>query len=248
MKTAIITGGSQGIGAMLVEMFIENGYSVVFSARNENDFVKKIGEKARFVKADATVKAGHQKLVDVALEWTGQLDVYINNVGLSWWRPLVEIDEDFLNNMISTNLSSVFWGSQAAARAMKNGGSIINISSLAGKRGSANNSAYCASKFGVNGLTQSIAKELGGQQIRVNAVCPVYIKTDNLIDALKSDQSPTGGEDIGQYFDNFTNGQTALKRLPLAKEVAQSCLFLAGDQASAITGQCINVDCGVMPQ
>lgn len=247
MRTAIISGGSQGIGAELVKTFSKNGYQVVFCARNENDFTNAIDSNVKFVKGDATLRSTHEKMVKVAIEWSGRVDVYINNTGLSLWKEIKDIDDEFLDQMIKTNLYASFWGVQAAASKMYNGGSIINISSLAGKRGSANNSAYCAAKFGVNGLTQSAAKELGAKGIRVNAICPVYVKTDNLLSALLESVSPTGGKDINQYFSEFAQGQSALKRLPLATEIASMCLFLASENSSAITGQCINVDCGVLP-
>ena len=124
---------------------------------------------------------------------------------------------------------------------------IINISSLAGKRGSSNNSAYVASKFGINGLTQSLAKELGPRNIRVNALCPVLIATDGLNEALKMDYAP-GGKNPEKFIKNFTKSNSALMRMPTASEVGEMCVFLASESASAITGQCINVDCGVLPQ
>jgi 3-oxoacyl-[acyl-carrier protein] reductase/meso-butanediol dehydrogenase/(S,S)-butanediol dehydrogenase/diacetyl reductase len=150
--------------------------------------------------------------------------------------------------MIDTNLKGTFWGCKVASENLSAGGCIINISSLAGKRGSANNSVYCASKFGVNGLTQALAKELGPRGIRVNAVCPVYIQTKGLVEALSDKRSPTQGEDIESYLEKFAAENAALKRLPTGEEVAEMCLFLASDEASATTGQCINVDCGVLPQ
>ena len=248
MKTAVITGASQGIGAQLVKSFLEKEFNVVFCARKENDFTKSLPKHAKFVVGDVRERETHKKLVETAMEWTGRLDVYVNNAGVSQWKPIQEIDEDFLSMMIETNLHSVFWGAQQAADVMKPGSSIINISSLAGKRGSANNSAYCAAKFGVNGLTQSLAKELGGKGIRVNAVCPVYVKTENLLSALTEEVSPTKGQDTETYFSDFAKTQAALGRLPEAEEISRSCLFLAEEGSSAITGQCINVDCGVMPQ
>ena len=137
---------------------------------------------------------------------------------------------------------------KVAAENLSEGGCIINISSIAGKRGSANNSVYCVSKFGVNGLTQALAKELGPKGIRVNAVCPVYIQTKGLMEALGNKRSPTQGKDIDLYLKIFAAENAALKRLPTGDEVAKMCLFLASDKASAITGQCIHVDCGVLPQ
>ncbi|MGY8779879.1 MAG: SDR family NAD(P)-dependent oxidoreductase, partial [Longimicrobiales bacterium] len=123
-----------------------------------------------------------------------------------------------------------------------------NVSSLAGKRGSGNNSVYCASKFGVNGVTQAFAKELGPSGIRVNAVCPVYVETEGLMDALQEPVAPPGGQNVREYLDGFAGTQAALRRLPRGDEVGSLCLYLASDAASAVTGQCINVDCGVLPQ
>lgn len=184
----------------------------------------------------------------LARKKNGPITAWINNVGMSAWRSLENIDEQFWAEMLDTNLKSVLFGAQAAARHMEKGGVILNVSSLAGKRGSANNSAYCAAKFGVNGITQALAKELGPRGIRVNAVCPVYVKTPGLQAALKNPDSPARGKDIGIYLKKFAKEQASLGRLPEAREVAELCLFLASPAASAITGQCINVDCGVLPQ
>jgi len=152
-----------------------------------------------------------------------------------------------LDDILSTNLKGAFWGCKAAAKVLKVEGTIINISSIAGKRGSSNNAAYVASKFGMNGLTQSLAKELGSRQIRVLALCPVLISTDGLLDALKSPYSPANGNPE-VFISNFTKGNSALLRLPSGREVGNMCVFLASNAASAMTGQCINVDCGVLPQ
>jgi 3-oxoacyl-[acyl-carrier protein] reductase/meso-butanediol dehydrogenase/(S,S)-butanediol dehydrogenase/diacetyl reductase len=130
---------------------------------------------------------------------------------------------------------------------MKMGGSIINISSIAGKRGSTNNSAYVATKFAVNGLTQSLAKEFGPNGIRVNGICPVLIPTSGLINALRSPYSPANG-DPEKFIAKFAEDNAALKRLPTGAEIAKTCIFLASDTSSAVTGQNINVDCGVYPQ
>ncbi len=192
--------------------------------------------------------AEHESLAREGLESTGSLDVYVNSAGFSEWRPVEEADENFWNEMIDTNLKGTFWGCKAAAKYLSKGGCIVNISSLAGKRGSANNSVYCASKFGVNGITQALAKELGPRGIRVNALCPVYVRTKGLLQALDYEKSPSQGEDVDMFLKRFADGNAALCRIPTDKEVAQLCLFLASPAASAITGQCINVDCGVLPQ
>jgi 3-oxoacyl-[acyl-carrier protein] reductase/meso-butanediol dehydrogenase/(S,S)-butanediol dehydrogenase/diacetyl reductase len=131
---------------------------------------------------------------------------------------------------------------------MGKGGSIINVSSMAAKRGTANNAVYCAAKFGVNGITQALAKELGPRGIRVNAVCPVLVTTEGLTEALVQEYAPAHGSSVEEFLHGFERSNSALGRLPTADEVAQVCLFLASPAASAITGQCPNVDCGVFPQ
>lgn len=247
-KTVIITGGTKGIGAAISRTFHADGWSVLVCARNDNGLAGELGERARFQALDVTVEADHMAAAKTAMDWTGTLDAYVNCAGVSAWRPVGEVDNDFWQTMIDTNLSGTYWGCKVAAGNLSNGGAIVNVSSLAGKRGSANNSVYCAAKFAVNGVTQSLAKELGGQGIRVNAVCPVYVETDGVFEALEDSHSPTGGNDISAYLKDFAKNNTALKRLPTADEVADLCLYLAGAKSSAITGQCINVDCGVMPQ
>lgn len=247
-KTLVITGGSRGIGADIARLFYQNGYFVVIGARTKTPIAGQLGKNARFQVADVRFEKDHQGLVKTALELTGRIDAYINCAGFSQWCPLSRVDEEFWNAMIDTNLKGVFWGCKAAAEYLEEGGCIINISSLAGKRGSANNSVYCASKFGVNGITQALAKELGPRKIRVNAVCPVYVQTKGVLKALDGKESPAGGKNIDKYLQEFAVENSALRRLPAADEIAQVCLFLASPQASAITGQCINVDCGVMPQ
>ena len=247
MKTAIITGGNRGIGASLTDSFVEAGYAVVVGARTDTGIEARHSGKARFVAMDVTTESGHRALVDAATAWTGRVDVYVNNAGFSEWRPIALIDEAFFDKLIGTNLKGAFWGCKAAVAAMEKGGVIINVSSIAGKRGSSNNSLYCASKFGMNGLTQALAKEVGKRGIRVNAVCPVLIETEGLLEALESEFSPapTGH---GAFFEKFAADNAALGRLPTGREVGEACVFLASDGASAITAQCINVDCGVFPQ
>ena len=246
-KTVVITGGNRGIGLSLTETFVDAGYLVIVGARQEAGLSSRFGDRVAFIPTDVRNEPAHHELVQCALQKTGKLDVYINNAGFSEWRPIEEIDENFLNQMIGTNLKSAFWGCKAAVSSMAAGSCIINISSLAGKRGSTNNSAYCASKFGMNGLTQALAKEVGPRGIRVNAVCPVLIPTEGLIEALRSPYGPAKG-DPEEFISRFAADNAALKRLPTGAEVAAMCLFLASEAASAMTGQCINVDCGVFPQ
>ena len=178
----------------------------------------------------------------------GRIDCYINCAGISKWSPIEKVSQNFWNKIVNTNLLGTFWGCKTASHYLNKNGNIINISSLAGKRGSANNSVYCASKFGVNGITQSLAKELGPREIRVNAVCPVYIMTEGLQKALKDKYSPARGKNINKYLQSFVNLNSALGNLPHSNDVAEICLFLSSEKSKSITGQCINVDCGILPQ
>jgi NAD(P)-dependent dehydrogenase (short-subunit alcohol dehydrogenase family) len=246
-RTVVITGGNRGIGLGITAAFADAGYAVVVGARSDAGVTERFGDKVRFVATDVRDATAHRRLASAAREWTGRLDAWVNNAGFSAWRPIAEIDEAFLEDMLATNLKGAFWGCQAAAAAMVDGGSIINISSIASKRGTANNAAYCASKFGMNGMTQALAKELGPLRIRVNAVCPVLIATDGLVEALHGPFAPGGG-DVEGFLRKFSAEQTALLRLPTAAEVGSMCVVLASESASAVTAQCINVDCGVFPQ
>jgi 3-oxoacyl-[acyl-carrier protein] reductase/meso-butanediol dehydrogenase/(S,S)-butanediol dehydrogenase/diacetyl reductase len=247
-STVIVTGGSRGLGAAITRAYHAGGHHVVIAGRSDTGFAEELGERARFVQTDVRSRDALRAAATAAIDWTGRLDVLVNNAGYSGWRPLAEIDEAFWDEMIDTNLKGVLFASQAAAEHMQRGASIVNISSLAGKRGSANNSVYCASKFGVNGLTQALAKELGPRGIRVNAVCPVYIRTAGLEEALEDQNSPAAGKDISAYLADFAKTQAALQALPTDEQVAQACVFLSSAAAGAITAQCINVDCGVLPQ
>jgi 3-oxoacyl-[acyl-carrier protein] reductase/meso-butanediol dehydrogenase/(S,S)-butanediol dehydrogenase/diacetyl reductase len=245
MKTVIITGGTQGIGAAIAQRFHQQGAFVIIGARRDNGFAEKLGERACFVRSDVTRPDDHARLVETALKTSGRLDIYVNNAGRSQWMPLEDVTEDFWNAMLDVNAKSVLFGSQQAARVLPPGGSILNISSLAGKRGSANNAVYCASKFAVNGITQSLAKELGPRGIRVNAVCPVLVRTPGLVNALKEAPAPAKG-DPETFLLSFTQANAALGVLPTAEQVAHFCCLLA--ESDGVTGQCINVDCGVFPQ
>jgi NAD(P)-dependent dehydrogenase (short-subunit alcohol dehydrogenase family) len=244
-RTVIITGGTKGIGAALAAFFHAKGDTVLIGARHDNGFAAILGERARFQEADAALPADHARLVETAMAWTGRLDVYINNAGQSHWMPLDKITEDFWQTMLDVNAKSVLFGCQHAAKAMGAGGHILNISSLASKRGTANNAVYCAAKFAVNGITQALAKELGPRQIRVNAVCPVLVATPGLLEALHDPAGPAQGRPA-EFLASFARANSALGTLPTAEQVAEFCYLLVS--ASAVTGQCVNVDCGVMPQ
>jgi NAD(P)-dependent dehydrogenase (short-subunit alcohol dehydrogenase family) len=247
MRTVIITGGGAGIGADIARAFHADGCAVVIASRSDSGLAASLGERARFIRCDVRRVDDIHAMTQAAVDWTGRLDVFVNNAGFSKWSPLAQIEEAFWDDLIATNLKGAMFGCQAAANHLTAGGVILNISSLASKRGTANNSVYCASKFGMNGITQALAKELGPRGIRVNGVCPVLVSTDGLREALALPNAP-GEAGVDAFLQGFTASQTALHRLPTGSEVAAVCLFLASDAASAITGQSMNVDCGVLPQ
>lgn len=244
-KSVVVTGGTRGIGLAIVEAFVREGARVVVGARSPSPRLRELG--ATFVATDVRSEAEVEALVERTCTLHGQLDVMVNNAGVSIWRRLEAVDEDFFRRLVDTNLLGTLWGCKAAAARMLPGGAIVNVASLAGKRGSANNSVYCASKFGVVGLTQALAKELGPRGIRVNAVCPVYVRTETLLANLGGDHPARPERDPHGFLDRFAQENAALGRLPEAAEVAAACLFLASDAASAITGQSIHVDCGTVP-
>jgi NAD(P)-dependent dehydrogenase (short-subunit alcohol dehydrogenase family) len=246
-RTAVVTGGNRGIGASIVAAFVEAGYRVVVGARTDAGDLERFGDRVVFVRGDVRNEADHLEFVRRATQGGAKLEAYVNNAGYSAWRPIAEIDEPFLDDLLATNLKGAFWGCKAALGVLEEGGTIVNISSIAGKRGTPNNTAYCASKFGMNGLTQALAKEVGPRGIRVNALCPVLIPTDGLLDAMRGPHAP-GRNDPEAFIAKFATENAALKRLPTGAEVGAMCVFLASSASSAITGQCINVDCGVFPQ
>ncbi len=245
-RGVVITGGSRGIGRAIAELFCNRGDQVAVCSRAtpQPPLPKGIFHE----RVDVRQRDGMHRFVRAARERFGSLDVFINCAGVSRWKSLHDIDELFVQKVIETSLLGTLWGCAAAAEGMPTGGVIVNVSSLAGKRGSTNNSAYCAAKFAVNGITQSLAKELGPKGIRVNAVCPVYVETEQIHAALREPVSPAAGETVEAYLSNFASTQTALGRLPKVEEVAEVVYFLVSQGASAITGQCLNIDCGTLPQ
>ena len=242
----LIHGGTKGIGLAIVKKFLANNFIVISTGRSNIPLKK---DKLFFFKMDIKKESHHKKLKKYLIRKNfNNIDCIINCAGYSKWAPIAKVTIPFWNDMIDTNLKGAFLACKFGITLLnKVKASIINISSLAGKRGSKNNSVYCASKFAVNGFTQALSKELGEFNIRVNAVCPVYVDTPGLSKALKSVDSPARGKNKKKYLKKFTSDNSAMFRLPHTNEIADTCLYLSSDKSSAITGQCINVDCGVLP-
>lgn len=244
-KSVVVTGGSRGIGLAITDACLEAGGRVLVGARHASAELEQRG--VPFLATDVRDRDAVHALAARAVALHGGLDVWINDAGVSIWRAIERVDQDFAKELLDTNLLGTLWGCQAAAERLGQGGAIVNVASLAGRRGSANNSVYCASKFGVVGMTQSLALELGPRGIRVNAVCPVYVRTETLVSNLRGDHPDRPEADPQGFLDRFAATRTALGRLPLASEVAGTCVYLASDAARAITGQNLHVDCGAMP-
>lgn len=245
-KTVIIAGASKGIGLTISKKYISQNYETIILSRTRPNL--KLNENFQWYCVDLTNENKVNSVVKKIFKKNKKIDILINNIGISKWRPITKIDQNFLDLMFHTNLYSIFFLTKHIAKHFikLKSGNIINISSIAGKRGTKNNSVYCATKFGLNGFTQSLCKELGPYNIRVNAVCPVLIKTPGLMKEINKNYSPAFKDK--NFFLNFINSNSSLNSLPTAEDVANMVYFLTSDESSSITGQSINIDCGVLPQ
>ncbi|WP_313113298.1 3-oxoacyl-[acyl-carrier-protein] reductase [Aequorivita sediminis] len=241
-KTAIITGGSRGIGKGIVEVFANHGANVAFTysssaeaANNLAEEVAKLGVKAKAYQSDAASFTEAQALVDEVLKDFGSIDILINNAGITKDNLLMRISEEDFDKVIEVNLKSVFNMTKAVQRTMlkQRKGSIINMSSVVGVKGNAGQTNYAASKAGVIGFTKSVAIELGSRNIRCNAIAPGFIETE-MTQNLNED-AVKGWTDI-----------IPLKRGGSPQDVANACVFLASDLSAYVTGQVLNVDGGML--
>lgn len=241
-KVALITGASRGIGRAIAEAMAAQGAAVVVNYRRQAEAAAEVvagieaqGGRGLAVAADVSQYEAAQALVKTALEAFGQIDILVNNAGITRDTLLPMMNEEQWDEVIAANLKSAFNCCKAVVRPMirrKQGGRIINISSVSGLRGQAGQTNYAASKAGLYGLTQSLARELGPRQITVNAIAPGYIPTDLTAD-LPAD------------LVNKMMAWIPLGRLGEAREVAQVAVFLASDWAAYITGEIIRVDGGL---
>lgn len=240
-KNALVTGGSRGIGKAIAFKLAEYGANVVVTyarsadAANEvKDEIEKMGRKAKAVQADAVNLEKADELIQQIVEEWGQLDILVNNAGITRDNLILRMSEEQWDEVLETNLKSVFNYSKAAAKPMmrNRGGSIINISSVVGISGNAGQSNYAASKAGIVGFTKSYAKELASRNIRANVIAPGYISTEM-----------TGSLDE-KILESIKN-ETPLGRPGEADEVAEAVAFLASDISSYITGEVLRVDGGM---
>jgi len=231
-KLALVTGGSRGIGRAIALELGRAGAEVVVGYRTGRDEAEAVASEigGRAVEADVSDSASAKALVEAA----GELDVLVNNAGLTRDGLLVRMSDEDWRTVIDTNLSSVFYTCRAAARPMmrKRAGSIVNVSSIVGVHGNWGQTNYAASKAGIIGFTKSLARELGSRNVRANVVAPGYVTTQ-LTDVLPEEATTV-------MLQN-----TPLGRLGDPDDVAGAVRFLCSDAAAFVTGDVLLVDGGL---
>jgi NAD(P)-dependent dehydrogenase (short-subunit alcohol dehydrogenase family) len=246
--TILVIGASRGLGYEFCKYFKSQGHQVIGVGRTPLTQIKNNEIFFDYCQFDVTSIEADTRLEKFIELHSNAISGLVNNVGKSNWRSLKALDTAFIDEMFNINLKQMFLVTRLVVQKCHNLNAIVNMASIAGRRGSKNNSVYSGLKFGVVGLTQSLAKELGATGIRVNCVSPVLIETTGLKDALDDSDSPLLNQNLEEYFTSFASSQSALERLPSAEEVASVIDFLLSEKSSAITGQNVNVDCGVFPQ
>jgi len=242
-KVAIVTGGTRGIGLAVVKKFLDNGVVVVLCGSREETVNKALAEikserpeaQAEGAWPDLTSLAEVQKMASDVYEKYGKIDILVNNAGISARDSIYQYTEEEFDKIMNLNIKAVFNCTRAVVGYMKEqkGGSVINTSSVVSIYGQPAGCGYPASKFAVKGLTKSLARELGADNIRVNAVAPGVTRTD-MVAALPK-----------EMVDRLAAG-IPLGRVGEPEEVADAFLFLASNMASYITGEILSVDGAVV--
>ena len=240
-KTAVVTGGSRGLGrAVCLELAAGGANVVLCYAGNENAAnetaaaCEALGAKVLAVRCDVADSAQVKALMDEALKVFGRIDILVNNAGITRDGLLMMMKETDFDDVINTNLKGAFLCMKAVARTMmkQRYGRIVNLSSVVGLRGNAGQVNYAASKAGVVGMTKSLAKELASRGVTVNAVAPGFIETD--MTAAMTDAAKAA-----------TLASIPMQKLGAPEDVARAVAFLASDEAAYITGQVLAVDGGM---
>jgi 3-oxoacyl-[acyl-carrier protein] reductase len=239
-KVAIVTGASSGIGSAIALAFAQEGAKVTVNYNRSREGAEKVhkaigamGGTSLVVKADVSKVQQIEMLVAETVSRLGGLDIMVNNAGMDLVEPITTVEEDDFDRVIAVNLKGMYFGSKAAIVHMLDhgGGCIINISSLAAVCGTTGLSAYSAAKGGIVGFSKSLAIEYALQNIRVNVICPGYIRTGMTAEFL---------EGVAEFVVN----STPMGRIGIPEEVAPTAVFLASDDSRFITGQALVVDGG----
>jgi len=243
-KVIIITGGSSGMGAAMAKDFATRGAKVAVFDLNEEkgqQLAAEAGQNVTYYKIDVTSKAEIEKGVSAVEEKDGSLTTLVNSAGISKMVPFLESSEELWDLTMNVNLKATFLCCQVAIGRMleHGGGEILNMSSLSGKKASSWQTIYCASKFGVQGLTQSIAKEFADQNIRVNSICPGIVYTE-MWEKLKHEYARKRKIDPEEVMDYF-KGNIPMHRLVDMQDVINAAVFLLTENSSYLTGQSINL-------
>ncbi|MBL7704925.1 MAG: 3-oxoacyl-[acyl-carrier-protein] reductase [Taibaiella sp.] len=242
-KTALVTGGSRGIGEAIVRKFAAEGADVAFTYLSSDEKanalaneLSALGVKVKAYKSDAAKFADAETLVNDVVKEFGTIDICVNNAGISRDNLLLRVTEDQWDDVMEANLKSVFNLTKQVIRPMMKAksGSVINMSSVVGVQGNGGQSSYAASKAGIIGFTKSMALELGSRNVRFNAIAPGFVETD-MTHYLKE-----GGEAVDKWLIKIP-----MNRFAKPEEVANVALFLASDMSSYVNGQVVNV-CGGM--
>lgn len=241
-KTAIITGASRGIGKGIAQIFAKHGANVAFTYSSSAAAAQELENElnggdvqVKGYKSNAADFDQAQELVKDVLADFGQVDILINNAGITKDNLLMRMSEDDFDKVIEVNLKSIFNMTKAVQRTMlkQRHGSIVNMSSVVGVKGNAGQANYAASKAGMIGFSKSMALELGSRNIRTNVLAPGFIETEM---TAKLDEDTVAG----------WRNAIPLKRGGSPEDIANACVFLASDLSSYITGQVINVDGGML--
>lgn len=240
-KTALVTGGSRGIGRGIVEAFLKEGARVWALARSQPQdwgVVEEIagahGTSVRFLAADVADEAGLTTAVNQVLEESGGLDILVNNAGITRDNFVFRISNEDWETVLRTNLTSAFFLCRSVVRHMMNRrkGSIVNMSSIVGIHGNAGQTNYSASKAGLIGFTKSLALEVASRNVRVNAIAPGFIQTE------MTDKIPEKNR------EEMLN-RIPMKRMGSVEDIAGATVFLASDLSAYVTGQVLVVDGGM---
>lgn len=238
VDTALVTGGSKGIGKEICRWFLKRGWSVKTCARSADELKKTVTELEKLGPIEGTVLdlADREAVKRYAAAWVGPLNALINNAAICHVKRVDEPAEDaHWDEVLDINLSAVHFLTRGLLRHIPKNGRIINISSQLGHEARAGYGAYCASKFGLIGLTKVWAKELGAKGITVNAICPGWVKTDQAVGDMER-LARERGVPVEQLYREICE-PLELKRFTEPEEVANLVGFLASPEASGVTGR-----------